>query len=69
MTKPKKPLVEKDRKKIVSFFLLGFPTLLIVILGMIQTEGWGIIGVSILLAFYQFANLKQFLDHYYDEVY
>lgn len=49
-------------KKVLSFFMLAFPTLLIIALGMLSDAWWGMI----LLAFYQFILLKQFLDHYYD---
>ena len=54
---------KKVDKKILTFFLIAFPTLLIIALGMLTTDGW---WAQILLAFYQFILLKQFLDNYYE---
>jgi len=62
----KKPVkVEPTRvdKKILTFFLIAFPTLLIIAISMITPQGW---WAQILLAFYQFILLKQFLDNYYE---
>ena len=50
-------------KKILTFFLISFPTILIVALGMLAPTAW---WAQILLAFYQFILLKQFLDNYYE---
>jgi len=49
-------------KKVFTFFVLAFPTILIVILGMIKPELW---WANILLAVFQFVMLKQVLDNYY----
>ena len=59
-TKEKSQQVDK---KILTFFLIAFPTLLIIALGMLSKDGW---WAQILLAFYQFILLKQFLDNYYE---
>ena len=60
-------MVEKKQKsvdkKILTFFLIAFPTLLIIALGMLTPSGW---WAQVLLAFYQFVLLKQFLDNYYE---
>ena len=57
---------KKTDKKVLSFFLIGFPTILIVALAMIiPGDSW---WVMILLSFYQFVMLKQFLDNYYDPI-
>jgi len=57
-----KPVAKVD-KKILTFFLIAFPTTLIIALGMINLNTW---WAQILLAFYQFILLKQFLDNYYE---
>jgi len=49
-------------KKVFTFFVLAFPTILIVILGMVVPELW---WANILLAVFQFVMLKQVLDNYY----
>jgi len=59
-TKQDEPKVDK---KILTFFLIAFPTLLIIALGMLNPNAW---WAQILLAFYQFVLLKQFLDNYYE---
>jgi len=61
MKKTKKP--KKVDKKMLTFFLIAFPTLLIIALGMLSPAAW---WAQILLAFYQFVLLKQFLDNYYE---
>jgi len=58
----KKVKQTKVDKKILTFFLIAFPTLLIIALGMLSNAWWA----QILLAFYQFILLKQFLDNYYE---
>jgi len=49
-------------KKILSFFIISFPMVLVVALGMLSNAWWA----QILLAFFQFILLKQFLDNYYE---
>ena len=49
-------------KKVLSFFLIAFPTLLIIAMAMLAPGTW---WAWILLAIYQFVMLKQFLDDYY----
>ncbi len=56
-------LPEKVDKKILTFFLIAFPTLLIIAMGMLAPDTW---WVQIILALYQFILLKQFLDNYYE---
>lgn len=51
-------------KKVFSFFVLAFPTILIVIFSMLAPKLW---WANIFLAIYQFILLKQFLDNYYKE--
>lgn len=50
-------------KKILTFFLIALPTLLIMAIGMLAPDAW---WSQIVLAFYQFVLLKQFLDNYYE---
>jgi len=58
----KKTKQQKVDKKILTFFLIAFPTLLIIALAMLTNAWWA----QILLALYQFILLKQFLDNYYE---
>lgn len=55
----------KTDKKIWSFFMIAFPTVLIIGIMMMTPSAW---WVTIILAFYQFILLKQFLDTYYEFV-
>lgn len=69
MNKQKKEPVkidETERKKLFSFFMLSFPTFLIVLVGMLFPEIW---LAPLALAIYQFILLKQFLDDYYKVIY
>ena len=61
MKNKKKP--EPD-KKVFSFFVLAFPTILIVVFGLLVREWW-VSFIQTMLAVYQFAMLKQFVDEYY----
>jgi len=54
--------IPKNRK-VLSFFMLGFPTLIIIAVG--NATIW-LSGIQILLALYQFILIKQFLDDYYE---
>jgi len=54
--------ISRVDKKVLTFFLIGFPTLLVIALGMLSPTTW---WAQILIAFYQFVMLKQFLDDYY----
>lgn len=58
----KKPTGE-DKSKVLTFFLLAFPTLLIIALAQLAPGTW---WALLLLAIYQFIMLKQFLDRYYE---
>ena len=58
---PEKP---KKDKKMLTFFLIAFPTLLVIAIGQL-TWYWGWL-IQIMIAFYQFILLKQYLDNYYE---
>jgi len=58
-----KSIEKRLDKKVLTFFLIAFPTLMIIALGMFYEDAW---WVQILLAVYQFILLKQFLDNYYE---
>jgi len=62
--KNKKERPKEVDKKVFSFFVLAFPTILIVIFGMLIPSMW---WANVFLAIYQFIMLKQFLDNYYQE--
>ena len=49
--------------KVRTFFLLAFPTLLIIALAMLNPDTW---WAWILIAVYQFIYLKQFIDKYHE---
>lgn len=59
--KKKEPI--KADKKILSFFLLAFPVVVIIAMAMVSPDVW---YAMIALAIYQFIMLKQFLDNYYE---
>ena len=50
-------------KKILTFFLIAFPTIMIILMGYLSE---GTAWAQIVLAVYQFILLKQFLDNYYE---
>jgi len=52
-------------KKILTFFLIAFPTILIIAIGLLTPTAW---WAQIALAVYQFILLKQFLDNYYEVI-
>lgn len=59
--KKRKP-TKQEKQRILSFFLIMFPTLVVIILGRLSPEAW---AVSILIAFWQMVMVKQFIDEYY----
>ena len=50
-------------KKVLSFFMLGFPTVIIIVLNLL-VQGY-VIWIQLVVAIYQFVLLKQFIDNYY----
>lgn len=56
----------EDRQKVLSFFMLGFPSLLIAAIGIAGRDDLFSAFLSILLVFYQLVVLKQFIDRYYE---
>lgn len=52
--------------KVRSFFLLAFPTLVIIALAMLFQTDVKVAVIMILLAIYQFLMLKQFVDQYHE---
>jgi hypothetical protein len=67
MKKETKKPTESDKKSMLSFFLIAFPTLLIIISMMIFPDTGYLIALA--LAIYQFVVLKQFIDEYYKQFY
>ena len=51
-------------KSVLSFFLIAFPTVVIILVGIIGGKWFWLI--QIVLAVYQLVTLKQFIDSYYD---
>lgn len=62
MKKENQKKKDVDRKSL-SFFMLGFPTLLIILIGLLNNSL--VTMIQIVIAIYQFILLKQFLDNYY----
>jgi len=62
----KKEPIEKNPldKSVLSFFLIAFPTVVIILVGIIGGRFYWLI--QIVLAIYQLVTLKQFIDSYYD---
>jgi hypothetical protein len=58
---------KEDKKPVFTLFLLFFPTILI---GLIPTEiggsVWLPLALKVLVAFYQFVVLKNFIFQYYE---
>ena len=65
LNKMKKKTEKHPDKKVFSFFVLAFPTILIVCFGLLLPNTSWVALIKILLAMYQFVMLKQFLDDYY----
>jgi len=63
MVKEKKEKAPLD-KSVLSFFLIAFPTIIIVLVGIIGGKFYW--AIQIILAIYQLVILKQFIDSYYD---
>lgn len=61
----KKEKIKPD-PKVRSFFILAFPTIVIVALSMLFTMDVKTAAIVILLAVYQFLMLKQFVDQYHE---
>lgn len=66
MERDKKEIDTLEKNKMLSFFLIAFPTLLIIGILRISPKAW---WVTIILAIYQFVLLKQFVDKYYEEMF
>ena len=62
----KKEKPNKPDPKVRSFFILAFPTLLVVILAMFFTVDVKVAIMMIAIAIYQFLMLKQFVDQYHE---
>ena len=59
------PRVQKD-PKVRSFFILAFPSVVVIILAMWFTVDVKTSVVMMILAIYQFLLLKQFVDQYHE---
>lgn len=65
-TNKQEPTVE-TKQKFLTYFLLFFPTILIIAIpGIINGSLMLTISIKILLAFYQFVALKTFVDKHYE---
>ena len=66
MTQKSKAVKKKADPKVRTFFLLAFPSILIVALAMLFPNSWEAAIIMIMLVVYQFIMLKQFIDQYYE---
>lgn len=63
INKNNKETNKEINRGVLSFFMLAFPTVLIVCLSMLTEKSW---WIQILLAIFQFIMLKHFIDSYYE---
>jgi len=57
---------EESNKEVLSFFMIGFPTVLIILTGLFLDGATNSL-IQIALAVYQFILIKQFLNSYYGD--
>ena len=58
---------EEIKNRFMTYFLLFFPTLLLIAIPSTINEGIMLsISLKILIAFYQFVTLKTFIDKHYE---
>jgi len=62
--KPKKEVDKPTKKKILTLFLLIFPTIIITA---IPSGNWTLMTIRILLGIYQIVLIKNFIDEFYGE--
>jgi len=55
-----------DRRKYLSYFLLSFPSFIIIVLGIVMENPFVFLAVALLVGFFQLVVIKNFLDLYYD---
>ena len=59
-------IAEGDKRKYLSYFLLSFPSFIIIVLGIVIDNPLVFLAVSLLVGFFQLVVIKNFLDLYYD---
>jgi hypothetical protein len=65
-TTQKKPATVEERKKLFALFILFFPGLVAIFIPTVVGDNFLLpFALKILLVFYQFVILKNFLDSYY----
>ena len=55
-----------NRRKYLSYFLISFPSFIIIVLGIVIDNPFVFLAVSLLVGFFQLVVIKNFLDLYYD---
>ncbi len=70
MKKEKKEIKPSPKvdPKVRTFFLLSFPTILIIALATLFEPDISVAVIMIMVAIYQFLMLKQFVDQYHEVV-
>ena len=58
--------VKENRRKYLSYFLISFPSFIIIVLGIVIDNPFVFLAVSLLVGFFQLVVIKNFLDLYYD---
>lgn len=61
------PYPKKANKKMLSFFALGFPQIIVAAIGAFISTSIVLSVIIILLTFYALVMLKQYLDSYYED--
>jgi len=67
MTKKKETNIDV-RRSMLTLFLLFFPTILIIAVGLLINTWSHFLLLAVVLAFYQFVMLKNFVDTHFGEV-
>lgn len=63
--KQKKEISPEERKKMLSSFMLMFPTVIIAVIGLAVSASFLINAIIVMLIFYQLMGLRAFIEDYY----
>ncbi len=55
-----------NKRKYLSYFLLSFPSFIIIVLGIVMENPLVFLAVASIVGFFQIVIIKNFLDLYYD---
>lgn len=60
-----KPVSPEDRRRFLTLFLLFFPTIIIIALGVTTQNKLVFLALSLLVTFFQLVGIKNFVDTHY----